>query len=316
MAAVLGGWAVPRRVLLLCTVAAAVLLAPLAGAYLSGGVPAALAMAMAYIACARPALTLRPSRALSLAVPAAMAGAVAVAVRGQPVAAACLVALCCLLVTPASIVADALMAGVPGTAAVLVLVPGTYDSTTVALWMLLGGAVMVLLGSRLPVRGKKAEGLPAARAWRHGIVMAVAVGLTVWLVALLDWPHGYWLALTLTLVLRPFDDQTLKKSWQRVLGTVGGVLLALALATVLPLWGVVLAVGACQVLSLAYTVQADYARQVALLTPTVVLLGSSGSPDAVAAERALYTIVGALVAVAISLALARYDRLHPKETIA
>lgn len=143
--------------------------------------------------------------------------------------------------------------------------------------------------------------------------MAVAVGLAVWLMAELDWPHGYWLALTLTLVLRPFDDETLQKSWQRALGTVGGALLAVALAAVLPLWATLAAVGVCQVLSLAYTLQADYTRQVVLLTPVVVLLGSSGSPDAIVAERAVYTVAGALVAVAISLALARYDRTHPKE---
>lgn len=148
MAGVLGGWAVPRRVLILCTVATVALLVPLVGAYLLGGLAASLATVMGYVACARPAFTLRPRHTLALAVPAAMTGAVAVALRGQPVAAACFVALCCLLVAPANMLADALLAGVPGTAAVLVSVPGHYDPGQVVLWMLLGGTVMAALGSR------------------------------------------------------------------------------------------------------------------------------------------------------------------------
>ena len=60
--------------------------------------------------------------------------------------------------------------------------------------------------------------------------MAVAVGAVVYLVGAWDIPHGYWMALTLTVVLRPFDDQTRRKSLQRVVGTIGGVVLSLLLA--------------------------------------------------------------------------------------
>ncbi len=305
-------WVVPRRVLLLCVLASVVALVPLAGAFLLAGASAAVGMVMGYTAGARPALTLRPRHALALAVPAAMTGVVAVALRGQPAAAACFVALCCLLVAPASMRADGLMAGVPSVAAVLSLVPGDFRPELVGLWMLTGGVVMVLLGSRIGAPDRPRDGVAPARAWRHAVVMAVTVGSAVYAVGVLAWPHGYWIALTLTIVLRPFDDQTLKRSWQRVLGTVGGVILALLLAGLLPLWAIGVALGACLVLMLAYTVQGDYPKQVLFLTPSVVLLGSA-SPGTLAAERALYTAVGAILAGVVAIALAWYDTHRPKE---
>lgn len=312
MTGVLGAWTVPRRILLLCLLAAVVLLAPLAGAFLLAGAPAAVAMVMGYIAAARPALTLRPHQALGLALPTAMTGAVAVALRGQPLAAACFVALCCLLVAPANTLADGLMAGVPSVAAVLVSVPGDFRADAVALWMVLGGAVMVLLGTRIGAPERPLTGVATVRAWRHAAVMALAVGLTVFAVEVLAWPHGYWLALTLTVVLRPFDDQTLKRSWQRVVGTVAGVLLAVVMAALLPLWAVGVAVGVSLVLTLAYTILGDYSRQVLFLTPSVILLGSA-SPGTLATERALYTLAGAVLAAGIAVVLAWYEAREPEE---
>ncbi|MGC3992938.1 MAG: FUSC family protein [Propionicimonas sp.] len=313
MAHAWGGWAVPRRVLLLCTAVAVALLVPLVAGYLLAGVPATLAIALGYIACSGPALRLRPRHALALAVPVAMTGAVAVALRGQPVAAACFVALCCLLVAPASMVADTLMAGLPSVAAVLVAVPGDLQPGPVALWLLVGGAAVVGLAALLPSSGSTATGLPARRAWLHASVMGVVVGAAVYVVALLDWPHGYWLPLTLSIVLRPFDDETLRKSWQRVLGTVAGALVAVVLSFVLPPWVVVVAVGACLVLALCYLVRADYPRQVIFLTPVVVLLGPAVSPGGLAVERVLLTVLGAALAAVVAVGVARFDRRWPEE---
>lgn len=313
MTRVPGSWSIPRRVLLLGLLATVVLLSPLVGAYLLAGIPAAVGMMMGYLTGARPALTLRPGHALALAVPAAMTGAVAVALRGQPVAAACFVALCCLLVAPASMRADGLLAGVPSIAAVLVSVPGDFRPEVVAGWMLLGSGVMVLIGTRIRGGdGTGGGGVSPERAWRHAAMTGVVVGLTVYAVAMLEWPHGYWLALTLTVVLRPFDDQTLERSRQRVLGTIGGVVLAVVLAALLPLWAIGLAVAACLVFALAYIMLGDYAKQVLFLTPSVVLLGSA-SPGALATERVVYTVAGALLAGAIAVALAWYDRRRTKK---
>ncbi len=306
MSAWSGGWAVPRRVLLIGLLVSLVLLVPLAIAYGLGGTPAALALGMGYVALAKPALTQRSHHALGLAVPTALAAAVAVALRGQPLAAAAFVALCCLMVAPANQVRDGLMAGLPTAAAVLVSVPGDFDPGRTAGWVLVGGVVLVIVAGRLP-RSLQPAGIEPARAWRHAIVMAVAVGLVTYLVLALDIPHGYWVALTLTIVLRPFDDQTRSKAGQRVVGTLVGVLLALLIAAVLPLWATFVALVACLVLMTAYSAIGDYTRQVIFLTPMVVLLGSRGDPELIAAERALATITGAVLAGLVAMGLVWLD---------
>lgn len=303
----MGAWGLPGRDLLLSSVVTVVMVAPIVVAYLVGGTSAALAIGLGLLASLRPAVSLSPLPALALAVPAAMAGVVAIALRGQPLAAACFVALCCLLVAPAGMLQDGLLAGVPMAAAVLVLVPGDLDPGRTGIWMLIGGALVVGVATRMP-RSAQAAGVEQRRAWRHAAVMALSVGAVVYLVALWQVPHGYWVALTLTLVLRPFDDQTMTKAGQRVLGTIAGALLALVAAALLPIWALLVLLAASTVLSVAYAIAQDYTRQVMFLTPAVVLLGSAaGSPGLIASERALATLIGALLAAGIALTLAGYE---------
>ncbi len=302
----LGAWALPARTLLLSAVATVVLVAAIVVAYLAGGTQGALALGMGAMASLRPAISLRPLHSFALAAPTAMAGAVAVALRGQPLAAAFFVALCCLLVAPAGMLQDGLLAMVPTVVAVLVLVPGDFQPGRTAIWMLIGGALVVAVATRLP-RTKPVAGVEERRAWRHAAVMAVSVGAVVYLVGLWDLPHGYWVALTLTVVLRPFDDQTMKKSTQRVLGTVAGALFALIAAVFLPVWALLVLLVLSTVLSAAYALKPDYTRQVLFMTPAVVLLGSAGHPLLIASERAIATLAGALLAAAIALGLATFE---------
>ena len=303
----LAAWALPGRTLLLSAVVTVALVAAIVVAFIAGGTQGALAIGLGIMASLRPAIGLRPLYSAGLVVPTAMAGAVAVALRGQPLAAACFVALCCLLVAPAAALQDGLLGLVPTVVAVLVLVPGEFQPGRTAIWMLLGGALVVGIASRLP-RTTPAAGIEPPRAWRHAAVMAVAVGAAVYLVGLWDLPHGYWVALTLTAVLRPFNDQTMKRSSQRVLGTIGGALLALVATTLLPLWALLVLLVAGTVLSTAYALSRDYTRQVLFMTPAVVLLGSAGnSAGLLASERALATLVGAGLAAAIALALATFE---------
>ena len=302
----LGGWAVPRQALLLSGVATVVLIAAIVVAYLAGGTQGALAIGMGIMASLRPALSLRPLHSFALAVPTAMAGGVAVALRGQPLVAAFFVVLCCLLVAPAAMLQDAMLAMVPTVVAVLVLVPGEFQPGRTAIWMLIGGGLVVALATRLP-RNPPVPGVEQRLAWRHAAVMAASVGAVVYLVGSFEVPHGYWVALTLTAVLRPFDDQTLKRSSQRVLGTIGGALLALLATIVAPLWALLVLLVASTVLSIGYALSKDYTRQVLFMTPAVVLLGSAGHPLLIASERALATLAGALLASAIGLGLATFE---------
>ncbi len=302
----LGAWAVPRQALVLSVVATVVLISAIVVAYLAGGTQGALAIGMGILASLRPALSLRPLHSFALAVPTAMAGGVAVALRGQPLAAAFFVVLCCLLIAPAGMLQDGLLAMVPTVVAVLVLVPGEFQPGRTAIWMMFGGALVVALATRLP-RNPLVPGVEQRLAWRHAAVMAVAVGTVVYLAGLFELPHGYWVALTLTAVLRPFDEQTMRRSSERVLGTIGGALLALVATLVLPLWALLVLLVVTTVLSTSYAITRDYTRQVLFMTPAVVLLGSAGHPFQIASGRALATFAGALLAAAIALGLATFE---------
>ena len=62
------------------------------------------------------------------------------------------------------------------------------------------------------------------------------------------------------------------------------------------------------VLMAAYAAQGDYVRQVAFMTPGAVLIGSGGSPMAIASDRVVMTLLGVLVAAGIALGLSWFDR--------
>lgn len=300
----LGGWAVPRKTVLVAAVSAVVLAIPLAAGYFFAGAPGVVGVMMGYVALGRPAFVLRTRQALVFLVPVAMVAVVAVSLRQDIWPAACFVALTCLLVAPANAWKDALLVGVPSMAATLVAVPNETLPLPTGGWVLLGGAAILALGSRFPAADGMPQ-IPQSVAWRHAAVMAIAVGASIAVIGVLQWPRGYWIAMTLTVVLRPYDDQTRVRSWQRIAGTVGGGLVALLLASVLPDWAIGVAVLICMVLYLSYVVLGDYTRQVVFLTPTVILLASVGPLGQTVAQRVGYTAAGAVVAIAIAAVLAR-----------
>lgn len=305
-------WAVPRPVLRVAVGISVVLVVPLAAVFVAFGLNPALSLALGYLGGIAPSLMLPRLPALGLTLLPAMAGAVAVAVNGQAFAAACFVAVSSLLVAPANLVRNGLLAGVPTSAAVLATMPATPAPFEVAVWMLLGGVVVGLVLA--PLR-KEADEVSIApwSAWAHAVVMGAAVGTAVLLVTVFDVSHGYWICLTLTIVLRPYGRETMGVARERVAGTIGGAALAVGLAVVLPAWAVLVAVGALTVLMVAYAALGRTAQQVAFLTPVVVLLASGGAgmdTVTVALERVLATLLGVVVAALLALALARADRAH------
>ena len=306
-AALAATWALPRPVLAAAGLLTVGLLAPVVAAYVAAGTTAALGLAMGYTGCLLPATRLPARYALLLTVPLAMTATVAAALPGQPFVAACFVALACLLVAPATMLDAGVVAGLPTVAAVYLTLPVEQDPAQVAMWVLAGGALGVLVLARVG-RPAALRGLPARTAYVHAGTMAVAVGLTVLVVLHWEVPHGYWIAMTLTMVLRPFGAETRRLARQRVAGTLAGALVALALAALLPPWAALAAAGLLLVLMVGYAVLDRYGPTVACSTPFIVLLGAGGGGVAalgLAVERVGATVVGAVVAAGIALALAR-----------
>ncbi len=142
---------------------------------------------------------------------------------------------------------------------------------------------------------------------RHA-VRAAAVSLPAFAFTL-GWPtqYSYWLTVILVLTLQPFFALTWQRALERIGGTVLGGFVAAGLAAICttPLRT---AVAFVPIAILAFTVRrVSFGTFVSLITPLIILLLSIVHPGAnelqIVALRALYTVIGGLLAVAGCLLL-------------
>jgi uncharacterized membrane protein YccC len=134
--------------------------------------------------------------------------------------------------------------------------------------------------------------------FRHALRMAVVGAVDVILIRAFHINHGFWLAMTSIIVLQPYSVGVVRKSFQRVAGTVGGGILAAILAAVIHTeTGIIAVISICSVLTLA-TYAVDYAWFAFFLTPTFVLMSLPHLRDwSYAGVRILNTVLGAIVAI-------------------
>ena len=145
--------------------------------------------------------------------------------------------------------------------------------------------------------------------FRHALRLSFVVAFDVLITYLIyvhhqPITHGYWIAMTSLIVLQPYTGETVRRSGERVVGTVAGAALAALLAvfihnevTLL----LIVSVGAFFTLAL-YAV--DYAWFCFFLTPTIVLMVLPHLSDwHFAAVRMGMTCFGALTAVLAMLFL-------------
>jgi uncharacterized membrane protein YccC len=133
---------------------------------------------------------------------------------------------------------------------------------------------------------------------RHALRMAVVGAVDVVLIRTIHITHGFWLAMTSIIVLQPYGSGTVRKSMQRVGGTVGGgILAALLAASIHSESGIIAVITACSVLTLA-TYAIDYGWYSFFLTPTFVLLSLPYLRDwRYAGVRIVTTLMGAVTAI-------------------
>jgi uncharacterized membrane protein YccC len=145
--------------------------------------------------------------------------------------------------------------------------------------------------------------------FRHALRLSAVVAFDVFITYLIHVhhepiTHGYWIAMTSLIVLQPYTGETVRRSGERVLGTVAGAALAAVLAALihneLSLL-ILVSIGAFFTLAL-YAV--DYAWFCFFLTPTIVLMVLPHLRDwHFAAVRMGMTCFGALTALLAMLFL-------------
>ncbi|MDT4911048.1 MAG: hypothetical protein QOC66_176 [Pseudonocardiales bacterium] len=169
-------------------------------------------------------------------------------------------------------------------------------------------------GARLlrdPIAILRANLNPDSAVLRHAIRLSILVAASDLVLRLSGVNHGYWVSLTLLVVLRPDFATTLQRSAMRVVGTVIGLLVATALVHWIPggdWWRIAL------IAMFAFGMRLAGPGNVALSALclsglVVVLLEINGFPaHATVVSRALDTLAGGGLAVLAALVWPAWER--------
>jgi len=141
-------------------------------------------------------------------------------------------------------------------------------------------------------------------ALRHAARVALVCGLDVIIILLLHIDHGYWLLMTSLIVLQPHVSGTMRRSMERVGGTVaGGILAAVLAATLHSQMSTAAVLFPLALLALAI-LPVSYAAFAFFLTPTFVLAWLPYSGDwQLALIRTGNTVAGAVISLLAMLFL-------------
>jgi uncharacterized membrane protein YccC len=150
-------------------------------------------------------------------------------------------------------------------------------------------------------------------AFRHGLRWGVALAVAVGAAHVIDLgPHGYWIPLTVLLVLRPLESETVERIAMRAAGTVLGLALgtpvAIALGGSPPAECVAIVVAAAFSFAL---LAIEYALYTTAVTCLVVLMSHALGQSAwsAAGQRLIATFLGlAIVASGVTIWVASTGR--------
>ncbi|MER5960906.1 FUSC family protein [Streptomyces sp. NPDC002057] len=128
---------------------------------------------------------------------------------------------------------------------------------------------------RVRVRRATRAVLFSEASWRYGLRLALCIGLAQALVSLIAVPRSYWVALTVTFVMKPDFGSVFSRAVLRAFGTAAGlVLAALVLAEVPRGWWDVPVMCVLAALIPAFSAK-GYAFQTAAITPVILLLSDT-----------------------------------------
>lgn len=301
-----GTWGMALK-LLVAIMVPSLVVTSLAGssASMAFGIAVGIGMAAAPISGAAGA-------AISVSIGAALATLSSLAGSSPwPIAALTLAAALC------SALANRRSAGLMSLAPILVVLfgPGPIDLPwwTAALWVLGGGITGYFIARILKFQ---AVATPVSRAvaWEHGLAVGISSAIAMAWALSQDIPHGYWVAVTILMALRPLPDQRRSTLRGRLAGTLLGAVLALVVV-MFASTTVALAVAAgCLFFLIWYSMGGAYLMQTLALTPMMLIFASLGDKDRgieLTLERASFTIIGFVLSCFIAWALYVRDRKRP-----
>jgi uncharacterized membrane protein YccC len=139
-------------------------------------------------------------------------------------------------------------------------------------------------------------------SFRHALRVTIAVTAAFWLGHLLPLTNAYWVVMTCIIILKPGYSQTKQRNTQRIVGTLIGCALVVALIlTVKSPWVLAAVMFASMVLSYSFLLF-NYATSVVFTSAYVLLMFHLLAPNSLAiiGERAVDTGLGCLIAIIAS----------------
>ncbi|NUP69715.1 MAG: FUSC family protein [Gemmatimonadaceae bacterium] len=135
--------------------------------------------------------------------------------------------------------------------------------------------------------------------FRYALRVAVVTALAVALGDALGLKRGYWMTITVIVILQPYTGVTAQRALQRVVGTVLGGLLTAALGALFHDPRAILVLSFVFAAACVALLPVNYAAFSIFLTPTFVLLAEASAGDwHLASIRVLNTLLGGALALA------------------
>ena len=139
---------------------------------------------------------------------------------------------------------------------------------------------------------------PDSLIGRFALRVAVVTTLAVALTEQLELKRGYWVTITVIVILQPYTGVTLTRAMQRVLGTVLGGLLAAGLGASFHDPRAILVIATVFVACCVALLPVNYGAFSVFLTPTFVLLAEASAGDwHLAGTRVMNTLLGGALAL-------------------
>ena len=133
---------------------------------------------------------------------------------------------------------------------------------------------------------------------RYALRVAVVTSAAVALTEGLGIKRGYWVTITIIVILQPYSGATTNRALQRVIGTVLGGLLTAALGALFHDPRAILVLAFVFAAACVALMPLSYAAYSVFLTPTFVLLAEAGAGDwHLARVRVLNTLLGGALAL-------------------
>jgi len=164
---------------------------------------------------------------------------------------------------------------------------------------------------RDPFAVVRANLTPSSAVLRHAVRMSLLVAGSDIVVRASDIGRGYWVPLTILVVLRPDFGSTLQRSVMRIAGTVVGLLIASALVHWLPSGdGYQIALIFVFCFGMRFAGPGNLGLSAACLAAlVVVLLALNGFPaHSTVLDRSVATVVGGALAIAATLVRPAWER--------